>query len=99
MDFGEYAENKNYMYMVRCCDGTIYTNHLERRISQHNSGRGARYTKSRRPVELVYYEEFDTKQKAMSREAEVKNLTREQKLRLIETGKCRVQTALDSPQN
>ena len=76
----------NYTYMVRCRDDSLYTgwtNHLEKRVEDHNSGRGAKYTKSRRPVELVYYEQFETKEEAMRREWEIKQLTREEKKRLI----------------
>ena len=80
----------NYTYMAECCDGTLYcgwTNHLEQRIKAHNAGKGAKYTKSRRPVELVYYEEFPTKEEAMSREYAIKHLNRTQKLKLTETFK------------
>ena len=76
----------NYTYIVRCSDGTLYTgwtNNLEKRIAAHNSGTGAKYTKSRRPVELVYFEKFETKQEAQSREARIKQLTRKEKLELI----------------
>lgn len=76
----------NYTYLVRCCDGSLYcgwTNHLEKRVKAHNEGKGAKYTKSRRPVELVYYEEFLTKEEAMSREYTIKRLTRAEKLELI----------------
>ena len=76
----------NYMYIVRCSDDTLYTgwtNHLEERIEAHNRGKGARYTRSRRPVELVYFESFATKEEAMSREFKVKRLTRAEKLRMI----------------
>ena len=72
----------NYTYIVRCSDGTYYTGwtiHLEKRIEAHNSGRGAKYTKPRLPVELVYYECFETKQEAMRREAQIKKLSRAQK--------------------
>ena len=61
----------NYTYIVRCSDGSLYTgwtNDLEKRIRAHNEGKGAKYTKSRRPVELVYYESFEKKEEAMSRE-------------------------------
>ena len=61
----------NYTYIVKCSDETFYTgwtNDLEKRIEMHNSGKGAKYTKARLPVELVYYEAFDTKEEAMSRE-------------------------------
>ena len=76
----------NYTYIVRCSDGTLYTgwtNNLEKRIAAHNSGTGAKYTKSRRPVELVYFEKFETKQEAQSREARIKQLSRKEKLELI----------------
>lgn len=80
----------NYTYILRCSDGTFYTgwtNHLEERVHAHNEGRGAKYTRSRSPVELVYYEEFGTKREAMSREAVIKRMTRVQKLALVEAGK------------
>ena len=80
----------NYTYLVRCADGTLYcgwTNHLEERIKAHNAGKGAKYTKGRRPVELVYYETFATKQEAMKREAEVKRLNREGKIEFIHSQK------------
>lgn len=75
----------NYTYIVKCCDNTLYTDwttDLDRRIEAHNSGKGAKYTRSRRPVELIYAERFDTKQEAMRREWEIKQLSREEKLRL-----------------
>ena len=80
-------EMDNYMYIVECSDQSLYTgwtNDLSRRMKAHNAGRGAKYTKSRRPVKLRYWETFDTKQEAMSREAQVKRLTRAQKLELIQ---------------
>lgn len=76
----------NYTYIVKCNDDTLYTgwtNNLEKRIAAHNSGKGAKYTKTRLPVELVYFEEFETKQEAMSREYAIKHLTKEKKLKLI----------------
>lgn len=75
-----------YTYLVRCADGSLYcgwTNNLKQRIEAHNSGRGARYTRSRRPVVLVYYEEYGTKHDAMSREVKIKQLTRAEKEQLI----------------
>lgn len=77
----------NYTYVVRCADGSLYTgwtNDLQRRIQAHNAGKGAKYTKSRRPVELCYWESFDTREEAMRREAAIKGLSRAQKLALIE---------------
>lgn len=80
-------ENINYTYIVRCKDNTLYTgwtNNLERRIRNHNSGKGAKYTRSRCPVELVYYETFLTKREAMRREWEIKQMKRVDKLKLIQ---------------
>lgn len=77
----------HYAYMLRCADGTIYsgyTTDLERRTDAHNSGLGAKYTRSRLPVSLVYYEAFSTKQEAMKREAAFKKLTHAQKIALIQ---------------
>lgn len=74
------------MYIVRCSDDTLYTgwtNHLEARVQAHNDGKGAKYTKSRRPVKLVYFETFETKEEAMKREYAIKQLTRAQKEKLI----------------
>ena len=77
----------NYTYILRCGDGSLYTgwtNHLTKRVADHNAGRGAKYTKAHLPVELVYYERFLTKQEAMRREWEIKQLARKDKLKLIE---------------
>ena len=76
----------NYTYMVVCRDRTYYTgwtNNLEKRIQDHNAGKGAKYTKSRLPVVLVYYEVFETKEEAMRREYAIKRLTRKEKEMLI----------------
>lgn len=76
----------NYTYIVECADGSLYcgwTNDLDKRMADHNAGKGAKYTKGRLPVELVYHETFDTKEEAMSREWHIKQLSREEKLRLI----------------
>ncbi len=78
----------NYVYIVECSDGTFYTgwtNNLEKRIDMHSKGVGAKYTKGRGPVKLVYYEEFKEKIYAMKREYEIKKLTREAKILLINT--------------
>lgn len=77
----------NYTYIVKCSDGTFYTgwtNNLEKRIRDHNVGKGAKYTKSRRPVELVYYETFSQKEDAMRREYAIKQLNRAEKRKLVE---------------
>mgnify|MGYP002113690110 FL=1 len=76
----------NYTYMLKCSDGTLYTGwtkDLEKRVEAHNSGKGAKYTKARRPVELAYYEEFETKEQAMKREYAIKQLGRKEKQKLI----------------
>lgn len=80
----------NYTYILSCADGSLYTgwtNDLEKRLAAHNAGKGGKYTRSHRPVALAYYEEFSTKEEAMRREAAIKNLTRPEKLKLIESKK------------
>ena len=79
----------NYVYLLRCADDTLYcgwTTDLEHRVRVHNSGRGAKYTRSRTPVKLVYFEEFEDRKEALSREWHLKRLTREEKLLLIRNG-------------
>lgn len=79
---------KNVTYILKCNDNSLYTgwtNDITHRLKMHNEGKGAKYTRGRGPVELVYLEEFETKQEAMSREAKIKCLTRKEKLLLIET--------------
>ena len=76
----------NYTYIVRCNDGTYYTgwtNDIEKRVKTHNEGKGAKYTKTRRPVTLVYYESFQTKEEAMRREWEIKQMKRGEKEKLF----------------
>ena len=77
----------NYVYMLRCRDGSLYTgwtNDLEKRLKAHNSGSASKYTRTRLPAELVYCEEWESKEAAMSREWHIKRLSREEKLKLIE---------------
>lgn len=77
----------NYTYILRCGDGSFYTgwtNHLKERIRAHQQGKGGKYTRSRLPVELVYYEIFPTKQEAMSREWHLKRLSHKEKLELVQ---------------
>lgn len=77
----------NYTYIVECKDGTLYTgwtNNLEKRIADHNSGKGAKYTRARKPVTLVYYETFEAKEEAMKREYAIKHMSRKEKEKLIE---------------
>ena len=78
-----------YCYMVQCADGTYYTGWTtdpERRLSVHNKGRGAKYTKMRLPVKLVYVEEQPDRRTAMKRERAIKKMTRSQKQKLIAQG-------------
>ncbi|HIQ05435.1 MAG TPA: GIY-YIG nuclease family protein [Anaerolineae bacterium] len=75
-----------YVYIVECADGTFYTGwttDLARRVVQHNAGRGARYTRQRRPVQLVYWEEQPNRSAAMHREHALKQWSRPRKQRLI----------------
>ncbi|MEG2540854.1 MAG: GIY-YIG nuclease family protein [Clostridia bacterium] len=77
-----------FVYILKCADGTLYcgyTNNLNARVKTHNLGKGAKYTKTRLPVELVYHETFDLKNEALSREYAIKQLTRVQKLQLIDS--------------
>ena len=79
----------NYTYLLECSDHSFYcgwTNDLDKRVMAHNSGNGAKYTKSRRPVALVYYETYETKEAAMKREAAIKRMSRREKERLISGG-------------
>ncbi len=83
---------KNYTYILRCADGTFYTgwtNDLAHRIQTHNAGCGGKYTRSRRPVELVYFEEHATRGDAMRRECEIKKLNRSEKEKLIDEKRIR----------
>ena len=79
----------NYTYILKCSDGSYYTgwtNDLGKRLASHNDGTGSKYTNPRRPVELVHAEAFATKQEAMSREWEIKQMNRQEKEELIKKG-------------
>ena len=79
----------NFVYMLRCGDGSLYTgwtNNLEKRVKSHQEGRGAKYTRARRPVCLVYSESFATKKEAMQREWELKHMTKAKKEALLRAG-------------
>ena len=79
-------ETKAYMYVVQCADGTLYTGYttdIERRIKTHNAGKGAKYTRARLPVKLIYAQGFDSKEEAMSAEALLKRKKRAQKERFL----------------
>ena len=76
----------NFVYMLRCADGTLYTgwtNDLDRRLKTHTAGKGGKYTRARLPVELAYTECFETEHEARSREWHIKRLSRQEKLALI----------------
>ncbi|MFC7204896.1 GIY-YIG nuclease family protein [Haloferax namakaokahaiae] len=78
----------HFVYMVECSDGSLYTGYttdVERRVSEHNDGSGAKYTRGRTPVELVHVETFESKSAAMSREYEIKQLSTRKKRRLAES--------------
>ena len=85
--FTEEETNMNYTYIVQCADGTLYTgwtNCLARRMKAHNEGKaGAKYTRAKRPVKLMYYERFSSKEVAMRREYVIKLLSIEIKLVLM----------------
>ncbi len=75
-----------YLYILKCADGTLYTgitNDIENRIAEHNAGTGAKYTRGRGPVELVYEEQFTNRSQATKAEIEMKKLSREDKLKLV----------------
>jgi putative endonuclease len=77
----------HWVYVLECADGTYYTGYttdLERRISEHDAGDGARYTRGRTPVTLLYSERFASRSAAMAREYEIKQLRRSDKERLFE---------------
>jgi len=77
-----------YTYIVRCKDNSLYTGYttdIKNRVNNHNNGKGAKYTKGRRPVELVYFETFESKSEALKKEIAIKKLPRIKKEQLIET--------------
>ncbi len=81
--------NDYYTYMLKCKDGTLYTgstNNIENRLVKHRQGKGAKYTRGRLPVELVYLEKCENKSNALKREIEIKKLTKMQKEALIKEG-------------
>ena len=79
-------EKKDCVYILECNDGTLYTgwtNDIDKRLKAHNDGKGAKYTKGRRPLKLVYLEELETKSEALKRENEIKKMTKDKKRQLI----------------
>ena len=87
-----------YCYILECQDGTFYTGWTkdpQRRTKTHNTGKGARYTRSRRPVELVYLEELPDHISALKREIAIKKMNRSTKIKLI--ANCTLDTSIESP--
>lgn len=86
LQFGGNMDSVWYLYILRCGDGTLYTGittDVEKRLGQHRSGKGAKYTRGRAPLELVYREECGSHSDALKRECAVKSMTREQKQKLV----------------
>ncbi len=82
-----------FVYILKCADGSLYTgwtNDLEKRIDMHNTGNGAKYTRGRLPVELVYFETYETREEAMSRESQIKRSSRNRKIELIKKSSVNV---------
>ncbi|MGN1041942.1 MAG: GIY-YIG nuclease family protein [Christensenellales bacterium] len=80
----------NYVYLAECSDGSLYagwTTDVAARERAHNAGNGAKYTRSRLPVKIVYFEEYVSKNEALKRECAIKKLPREEKLRLVAFGR------------
>jgi len=80
------ADGDHYVYILECADGSLYTGYttdVGRRVAEHNAGEGAKYTRGRTPVEVVHVEAFGTRSAAMSREYEIKQLSRAAKERLV----------------
>ena len=77
-----------YIYMLKCSDGSLYTGYtvdLDKRLNNHNKGKASKYTRGRLPVELVYYEELNTKSAALKREYAIKQMKMVKKLKMIES--------------
>ncbi|HAE42531.1 MAG TPA: hypothetical protein DCG34_06365 [Clostridiales bacterium] len=75
-----------FVYILKCADDSLYTgwtNNLDKRMDTHNSGNGAKYTRGRLPVKLVYFESYETREEAMRRESKIKRMSRNQKIELI----------------
>ena len=75
-----------YTYLARCSDNSLYTGyyaHLDARENKHNKGEGAKYTRSRRPIKIIYFEKYTTRSEAMKREIQIKGWTKAQKENLI----------------
>ena len=87
------------VYIVECADGSLYpgwTNDVEGRVKAHNEGRGAKYTRSRRPVRLVYWQPCESKSAALKREREIKMMSRAEKLSLVKSEERRKKEAKEA---
>ncbi|AAV47363.1 putative nuclease [Haloarcula marismortui ATCC 43049] len=87
------ARSPYHVYVLRCSDNTFYTGYttdVERRVREHDAGDGAKYTRGRTPVELIHVESFDSQSDAMSREYEIKQYSRAEKERLVESSDAEV---------
>ncbi|MEM0360362.1 MAG: GIY-YIG nuclease family protein [Candidatus Diapherotrites archaeon] len=85
---GKKPLKKFYVYLLECADGSLYcgwTDDLNKRVAAHKTGRGAKYTRAKPPVQLAYFEEFDGKSAALKREFEIKQMTRQEKERLVQS--------------
>ena len=85
----ESPDGEHFVYVLECADGTFYTGYttdVDRRLDEHNAGEGAKYTRGRTPVTVRYVESFSTRSAAMSREYDLKQLSRSAKERLVEDG-------------
>ncbi|EKU46144.1 GIY-YIG nuclease family protein [Staphylococcus massiliensis] len=81
--------DNHFVYILKCKDESLYTGYtvdVEKRVAKHNAGLGAKYTKIRRPVRLVYQESYTSKSEALKREYAIKQLSRRDKLNLIQGG-------------
>jgi putative endonuclease len=84
------SEGDHYVYVLRCADDSLYTGYttdVERRVAEHDSGEGAKYTRGRTPVELVHVESFGSQSAAMTREYEIKQFSRARKESLVENNR------------
>ena len=84
---------RHSVYLVECSDGTLYCGYstdVWKRVKTHNAGRGAKYTRARRPVKLIYFETYPTKREALQRDAAIKKLSRNDKITLVIVSKGRV---------
>ncbi|WP_018924712.1 GIY-YIG nuclease family protein [Salsuginibacillus kocurii] len=93
-------KTEHYVYILECCDGSYYTGYTTdptRRFHVHESGKGAKYTRARRPLALVYTKQYATKQDAMREEYAIKQLTRTQKEHLVYSGGKRDASSVARP--